>query len=1091
MRLEALEQRTLLSVSPTLLDANLSASRARDGQTITVGYEIDSQEAVTVVLDFSILGDDGVVARDATHAVSVEVEAGVHWYTREFTINLPPGALSGEYDVTWSLDTGAADDASMTGVDALSIDPPIEVRVPVLMYHNVASTALDFYTTTTDEFAAQMRALKAYGYTAVSVEDVLDYRAGVKTPPEKPVLITFDDGHESLLTIVLPILADPAIDYQATAFINTAGVRPEDVPGGYPTDPLSWSQIRELDASGRIDIQSHTVNHLNLTALDAEALAAELADSKAAIELELGGDARVTCLAYPYGTYDETVAMAMWEAGYASGFEVYDTVEYACADKFAMDRIQMDWDTSVDLNQSGWYAFFMSRIEDPDVRIPNLSVTGVQFLDPATGDPVDVTRVAPGQTVLVRVEVNNRAAPAGVTATLKLDSDADPANGIVYDSHAATPGEDDLAVCPWGESSFEWTWTVPSDAPPGAYSLNVSFHDPLYVLHFKDPGWQSAVFEVHSPAQTPSLVDANLSTSHARDGQTLTVGYQIQSGEAASVTLNCTIVGADGIAVRDAVHAVSIDVEAGTHWYTREFALRLPPTAVPGEYDVTWSVDTGATEDSSLTGVAALTIDAPIEVRVPVLMYHNVAATATDLWTTTTENFLAQIRALKAYGYTAVSVQDVLDYRAGIKTPPDKPVLITFDDGYESLATIVLPILADPTIDYQATVFVSTASVRPEGEPGGYPTDSLSWSQIRELEASGRIDVQSHTVNHLDLTTLDAQTLATELADSKATLEQELAGEQVTCIAYPFGECDATVKMAAWEAGYASAFQVYADAVEMTCADNFGLERVQIDRNTSLQLDQGGWYNFFMSRIEDLDVKIPNLAVTGIQFLDATTKKPLDITKVQPGQGVLIRVSVNNRAASAGVIATLKLDSDRDPTNGVLFDSHAATPSQDVSAACPWGTTKLEWTWRVPANASLGQYYMDVSFHDPQYVLGFKDTGWQSAFRVAKTPLNGPISMFWRATKLIWSYTRSLHDQSAALDAAIEDLRIPLTDAPAASSPSTVSKSPADQSSDQAAASLREAAGWEENDQTTQRRLSDPHDTVLGGTQEWLLFGRT
>lgn len=484
-------------------------------------------------------------------------------------------------------------------------------------------------------------------------------------------------------------------------------------------------------------------------------------------------------------------------------------------------------------------------------------------------------------------------------------------------------------------------------------------------------------------AGAPKLVGENLSATQARDGQTITVGYQITSGVATSLVLNCTIVGPDGVVVQDKDNATTINVTPGTQWYTRSFTVNLPPSAVLGDYDVTYTIHNDLSGDSSATLADALKINAPIEVRVPILMYHNIAATSLDEYTTTISEFTAQMKALKAYGYTAVTIGDILDYRSGTKTPPAKPVAIVFDDGYESLLNIVLPILADPTINYCATSFISPAGVRPESVEGGWPTDPLSWSQIRQLDASGRIDIESHTVNHLDLTTLDAAELAAELAGSKATIEQELGGgKHVRFIAYPYGESNATVDTAVWQAGYSAGLRVD-DEVEPTSADKFELKRVQIGENTSVQLDRSGWYEFFMSKVGDLDVRIPNLSVTGIQYLDPTTLNPVDITKVQPGQSVLIRVNVNNAAAPAGVIATLSLDADNNPDNGTIFNSHTSSPGQDVQVTCPWGASTFEWTWTVPVNASAGQYYVNVSFKDPKYVLGFKNSGWQTAFVVS------------------------------------------------------------------------------------------------------------
>ena len=247
----------------------------------------------------------------------------------------PAQPVARAYNVTWTIHSDATGDASVAQTAALTIDAPISVRIPVLMYHNIAATATDYFTVSTADFLSQMRALKAYGYTAVSLQDVLDYRAGVKTPPAKPFLLTFDDAYESVLTIVLPIISDPSINFHAVAFINTANVRPENVPGGYPTDPLSWSEIRTLDASGFVDIESHTVNHLDLTTLDPATLAAELANSKAAIEQQLNLNKQptdpqkvVNAIAYPFGYYNDAVEMAVWKAGYNEAFQVNDVIEY-------------------------------------------------------------------------------------------------------------------------------------------------------------------------------------------------------------------------------------------------------------------------------------------------------------------------------------------------------------------------------------------------------------------------------------------------------------------------------------------------------------------------------------------------------------------------------------------------------------------------------------------------------------------------------------------------------------------------------------------------------------------------------------------
>ncbi len=512
---------TIVSATPILVDKSFSVTNARDGQVITVNYQISSSVNTSLLLGCSIVGSDGIVINDTANAKLVAVRPGTNWYSRSFSVNLPPAAVTGAYSATWTISGDGIPASSVTQTAAITVDPAIAVRVPVLMYHNIETTSRDFYTVSTDNFRAQMRALKAYGYTTVSYQDVLDYRAGVKTPPAKPILLTFDDAYESLLTIVLPIISDPSIDFRITSFVNTADVRPEDVEGGYPTDPLSWSQLRTLDASGRVDIQSHTVSHYDLTTLDASALTAELVNSKTTIEQQLNlnkqpGEAlkRVDFLAYPYGAYNSSVEQAVWQAGYKAAAAVEDQIELSAADKLALDRVQMDWNTSVQLEQSGWWAFFANRLEDSDVAVPMISVSGIQY---------SASSVRRGETATITVNVNNSGSTAPVLASLTIDSDSNHANGVIYNSHTTSPTGDIQATVPWGTSSLTWNWTVPNDAPTGQYYVTVSFNDIKYVYVFRTAPW-TAAFQVNSlaPAMAAALATESLTTADAERATTIT-----------------------------------------------------------------------------------------------------------------------------------------------------------------------------------------------------------------------------------------------------------------------------------------------------------------------------------------------------------------------------------------------------------------------------------------------------------------------------------------------------------------------------------------------------------------------------------------
>jgi hypothetical protein len=230
-----------------------------------------------------------------------------------------------------------------------------------------------------------------------------------------------------------------------------------------------------------------------LTMLTPIALMAELLSSKNQIESHLGPGKQVKFIAYPYGYYNDTVEQAAWQAGYAAAMNVYDELELTCDDKYALDRLQMDWHTSINYDAAYPDNFLFNKLQDPDVVAPNISIAGIQYLDPTTMMPLDVSQMHPGQSVLIRVNANNSGSATTVTASFALDSDNNHTNGVAYDSH---PGQDIQVFFPSGTKYFDWAWTVPDTE--GLYYSQVTFHDVKYVLGFKSSVWQTA-FQVVPP----------------------------------------------------------------------------------------------------------------------------------------------------------------------------------------------------------------------------------------------------------------------------------------------------------------------------------------------------------------------------------------------------------------------------------------------------------------------------------------------------------------------------------------------------------------------------------------------------------------
>lgn len=170
--------------------------------------------------------------------------------------------------------------------------------------------------------------------------------------------------------------------------------------------------------------------------------------------------------------------------------------------------------------------------------------------------------------------------------------------------------------------------------------------------------------------------------------------------------------------------------------------------------------------------------DIPAGIEVPTLMYHGVT---NDLWGMTElfvkpESMEEQIRYLVENGYTPIWFEDLPRV-----DEIEKPVILTFDDGYMDNYTELFPILQK--YHAKATIFVVTGTV-------DYNPRSLTSEQIREMSDSGLVSIQSHTATHPYLMGLSREAQQWELVQSKLDLAA-ITGKEPTVICYPSGSYDA------------------------------------------------------------------------------------------------------------------------------------------------------------------------------------------------------------------------------------------------------------------------------------------------------------
>lgn len=186
------------------------------------------------------------------------------------------------------------------------------------MYHSVGDRADDPYriTVTPGRLERQLSWLRRRGLTGVSVADLLTARA--RGAGHGLVGLTFDDGYADFVDHALPVLRRHGCG--ATLFVLPGRLGGDNAwdPLG-PRRPLLTADGIRRAAEAGVEIGSHGLTHVDLTAADDLALKAEVVESRAAVEELTGTAAAGFC--YPYGTVDQRAVDAVRDAGYA----------YACA----------------------------------------------------------------------------------------------------------------------------------------------------------------------------------------------------------------------------------------------------------------------------------------------------------------------------------------------------------------------------------------------------------------------------------------------------------------------------------------------------------------------------------------------------------------------------------------------------------------------------------------------------------------------------------------------------------------------------------------------------------------------------------------
>ena len=220
---------------------------------------------------------------------------------------------------------------------------PGEVEVPILMYHHVADFDPAFrYAVPVKSFEEQMHSLHTWGYTAIPIAKLVEALTEGAYLPERPVVITFDDGYMDVYENAFPILQQ--YGYQGVAYIIAGQVE----IGGF----MHADQLKELRSAGW-EIGSHTYNHLDLRQADTN-LQVEIVDAKNDLEALIDGP--VDTFSFPYGLTTPYATALVDQAGFQSAVGLGGLSRHVLATRLYLSRIEVqgDFDLNTFANLLPW-----------------------------------------------------------------------------------------------------------------------------------------------------------------------------------------------------------------------------------------------------------------------------------------------------------------------------------------------------------------------------------------------------------------------------------------------------------------------------------------------------------------------------------------------------------------------------------------------------------------------------------------------------------------------------------------------------------------------------------------------------------------
>lgn len=214
---------------------------------------------------------------------------------------------------------------------------PQGVEIPVVMYHAVLKDESRHgkYVISPAEFENDVQYLKKHGYTTVLVEDLIAYARGEGELPEKPVLLTFDDGYYNNYLYAFEVAKQYKCKFVISPIAFWADRYTETGEQNAYYTHATWEELKEMADSGLVEVQNHSYDlhksGIGVKKVSGETeeqykarLTADLEKAQDRIEAQVG--ARPTAFFYPFGAISRTTPELIREMGFSATFTCEERV---------------------------------------------------------------------------------------------------------------------------------------------------------------------------------------------------------------------------------------------------------------------------------------------------------------------------------------------------------------------------------------------------------------------------------------------------------------------------------------------------------------------------------------------------------------------------------------------------------------------------------------------------------------------------------------------------------------------------------------------------------------------------------------------